>query len=155
MLDFILTQLEQDNLIQKKNDGWSLNDYVINLSDSDKKYKQLLLDIIENEKLNTSSISDLKIKVGINSEKDFNKIVKICENEKLIIRISQTIILSANNFNFLKEKLIDYFEKNQSISVSEFKNLFDISRKYAIPFLEYLDKIKITYRSGNTRELLK
>ena len=155
MLDFILTQLEQDNLIQKKNDGWSLNDYVINLSDSDKKYKQLLLDIIENEKLNTSSISDLKIKVGINSEKDFNKIVKICENEKLIIRISQTIILSANNFNFLKEKLIDYFEKNESISVSEFKDLFDISRKYAIPFLEYLDKIKITFRNGNSRELLK
>jgi len=51
--------------------------------------------------------------------------------------------------------LIDYFEKNQSISVSEFKDLFDISRKYAIPFLEYLDKIKITYRNGNTRELLK
>ena len=154
-LDFILIQLEQDNLIQKKNDGWSLNDYVINLSDSDKKYKQLLLDIIENEKFNTSSISDLKIKVGINTEKDFNKIIKICENEKLIIRISQTIILSANNFNFLKEKLIDYFEKNQSISVSEFKDLLDISRKYAIPFLEYLDKIKITYRNGNSRELLK
>ena len=132
-----------------------MNDYVINLSDSDKKYKQLLLNIIENEKFNTSSILDLKIKVGINSEKDFSKIIKICENEKLIIRISQTIILSANNFNFLKEKLIDYFEKNQSISVSEFKNLFDISRKYAIPFLEYLDKIKITYRNGNTRELLK
>lgn len=153
-LDFMLTQLEQDNLIQRKIDGWSLYNHKINLSDSDKKYKQLLLDIIENQKFNTSSITDLKLKVGMSSEKDFNKIIKICENEQLIIRISQSIILSTNNFNFLKNKLVNYFKENKSISVIEFKDLFGISRKYAIPFLEYLDKIKITYRNGNSRELL-
>ena len=150
----MLTQLEQDNLIQRKIDGWSLYNHKINLSDSDKKYKQLLLDIIENQKFNTSSITDLKLKVGMSSEKDFNKIIKICENEQLIIRISQSIILSTNNFNFLKNKLVNYFKENKSISVIEFKDLFGISRKYAIPFLEYLDKIKITYRNGNSRELL-
>ena len=142
-------------MIERKTDRWALYKHKVNLSNEDKKFKEMLLDILESEKFNTSSISDLMKKIGIKTEKDLNKIIKICETEKLIVRISQNIILSESNLKILKNNLINFFDKNQSINVSEFKDLFNISRKYAIPILEYLDKIKFTFRNGNTRELIK
>ena len=41
------------------------------------------------------------------------------------------------------------------ITYKEFKELAETSRKYAVPLLEYFDKLKITYRKGNTRKLVK
>ena len=154
-LDFMLTELEKDNLIERKIDGWSLFKHQVILNDFDIKFKDIFLNIIEKEKFNTSSPTELMKDIGINNEKDFNKIIKICENDKLIVRISQSILISSNNFNILKKELINYFNQKESISVSEFKDLFKISRKYAIPLLEYLDKIQFTYRDNNERKLSK
>ena len=41
------------------------------------------------------------------------------------------------------------------MSVKEFKEISQTSRKYAVPLLEYLDKNKITYRVGNERKECK
>jgi selenocysteine-specific elongation factor len=38
--------------------------------------------------------------------------------------------------------------------VSEFKETFGLTRKLAIPLLEYLDITKVTRRVGDRRELL-
>jgi hypothetical protein len=37
----------------------------------------------------------------------------------------------------------------------QFKYLLETTRKYAIPLLDYMDKIGVTTRSGNTRYLKK
>ena len=44
---------------------------------------------------------------------------------------------------------------NESITVSEFKEIANTSRKFAVPLLEYFDRLKITYRVGNKRKLVK
>jgi selenocysteine-specific elongation factor len=43
---------------------------------------------------------------------------------------------------------------NKSIDVATFKDLADVSRKYAIPLLEFLDRERITRRDGDKRLLL-
>ena len=82
-------------------------------------------------------------------------IIKICEAQKLLVRISENIFITQSNMLILKKKLSTFFEKNLILTVSNFKDLVVTSRKYAIPILEYLDKIKFTYREGNNRKLLK
>jgi selenocysteine-specific elongation factor len=42
-----------------------------------------------------------------------------------------------------------------SIDVGEFKEMFGLTRRLAIPLLEYLDGAKITRRVGDRREILK
>ena len=41
------------------------------------------------------------------------------------------------------------------MSVTDFKEIAETSRKYAVPLLEFFDKNKITYRDGNHRKLVK
>ena len=45
-----------------------------------------------------------------------------------------------------------YFKRNKSLDVATFKSLTNTSRKFAVPLLEYLDKLNITYRLGNERK---
>jgi selenocysteine-specific elongation factor len=41
-----------------------------------------------------------------------------------------------------------------TIDVSTFKNRYNVTRKHAIPLLEYLDRERITRRVGDTRRIL-
>jgi selenocysteine-specific elongation factor len=41
-----------------------------------------------------------------------------------------------------------------TIDVATFKDRFGITRKYAIPLLEYLDRERITRRVGDTRQII-
>jgi selenocysteine-specific elongation factor len=44
--------------------------------------------------------------------------------------------------------------KSPKINVASFKDLTGVSRKYAIPLLEYLDRERITKRVGDERVIL-
>ena len=48
-----------------------------------------------------------------------------------------------------------YFINHDSLDIGNFKSITKTSRKYAVPLLEYLDKINITCRIGNERKLQK
>ena len=154
-IDYLLIILEKENKIEKKTDGWSIFQHQIQLSDTDKKNKEILIDILNKEGFNTSSIKDLVSKCNMNNEKSLMKIIKICENKNLLVRIDQSILMTFSNLEILKDRLITFFKSKPSITVPELKELLNISRKYAIPILEYLDKTQFTYRNGNVRELIK
>jgi selenocysteine-specific elongation factor len=151
--DYLLVKLLKDGKIKKQDSGFIISKHKINLNDKEKELKDMIIKILNSELFNTSSIEDLSLKCKISDYKLIINILKICEAEKLIIRINQNIFIGSPNMSILKNKLIDFFKTKSSINVSEFKNLINSSRKYAIPILEYLDKIKFTYRNNNERRL--
>jgi selenocysteine-specific elongation factor len=58
----------------------------------------------------------------------------------------------------LKSKLKSYgdaHEPSRLIDVATFKELAGVSRKYAIPLLEYLDRERVTRRAGERRIISK
>ena len=114
----------------------------------------MILKILEKEKFNTSSIDELLIKCNIKDSKLIIRLIKLCESEKLIVRINQGMFITNKNISFLKTELGAFFKVNKSLKVSDLKDLIGASRKYAIPLLEHLDKIKFTYREGNERKLI-
>ena len=153
-IDYLLYHLEQEKKITKKNDGWIIFDYKIDLKDEEIKIKDMILKILEQEKFNTSSIDQLLIKCNIKNSKLMIRLIKLCESEKLIIRINQGMFITNKNISFLKIELRNFFKLNSSLKVSDLKDLIGVSRKYAIPILEYLDKTQFTYREGNERKLI-
>jgi selenocysteine-specific elongation factor len=50
-------------------------------------------------------------------------------------------------------KLEEWCKQNGDITVAQFRDLVGTSRKVAVPFLEYLDRSKITVRNGDKRTL--
>jgi len=54
----------------------------------------------------------------------------------------------------LRKQMASQKAKSPNIDVARFKELTGVSRKYAIPLLEYLDRERVTRRVGNERIIL-
>jgi selenocysteine-specific elongation factor len=79
-------------------------------------------------------------------------LLEILVRQKRLLRISQELVLHASAIEHLRQILLP--RKSQHFGVGEFKEWTGISRKYAIPLLEYLDREHITRREGDTRLIL-
>ena len=60
-----------------------------------------------------------------------------------------------NNHQKMMDRLSAFFSGSPEMAVAEFRDMLGTSRKFAIPFLEYLDSNKITLRVGEVRKFLK
>lgn len=60
---------------------------------------------------------------------------------------------STTNIEKAKKIIGNYLEKNRQVTVSEARDLWQTSRKFAVPILEYLDYIRFTKREGLIRTL--
>jgi len=74
--------------------------------------------------------------------------------ETLLIKISDELVFHRSALLELRRHLAAYKAKSASIDVAKFKELTGVSRKYAIPLLEYLDRERVTRRVGDAREIL-
>lgn len=72
--------------------------------------------------------------------------------DKRLVRVSDDLVFHASAIQSLRELLSK--KKGQRFAVPEFKDWTGISRKYAIPLLEYLDRERITRRDGDARVVL-
>lgn len=83
------------------------------------------------------------------------KLLHILLREKTLVRISPELIFHREALAHLKEQLLTYKKtKGERVSVPGFKELTGITRKYAIPLLEYFDRERVTRRAGDERVIL-
>jgi len=83
------------------------------------------------------------------------KLLQILLREKVLIRISPELIFHAAVLDRLAALLRDYKKaKGERIGVPAFKELTGITRKHAIPLLEYLDRQRLTRRAGDERVII-
>jgi selenocysteine-specific elongation factor len=76
-------------------------------------------------------------------------ILQMLLRERRLTRISDELVLHASAVAALRESMVE--RKGQRFSVPEFKEWTGVSRKYAIPILEYLDREHVTQRAGDQR----
>jgi selenocysteine-specific elongation factor len=82
------------------------------------------------------------------------KIVTILLREKVLIKVSDDLVFHKTALAELRRKIAAYKLKSAKIDVAQFKQMTDVTRKYAIPLLEYMDRERVTRRVGDAREIL-
>ena len=82
------------------------------------------------------------------------KIVTLLLRDKILVKISDDLVFHSNALDDLRKSLAAEKKRSPKIDVARFKDLAGVSRKYAIPLLEYLDREHITRRVGDERVIL-
>ncbi|MGA8027815.1 MAG: selenocysteine-specific translation elongation factor [Bryobacteraceae bacterium] len=72
--------------------------------------------------------------------------------DRKLVRVSDDLIFHADAITGIRNLLATH--RGRKFSVPEFKEWTQISRKYAIPLLEYLDRQHVTRRDGDSRIVL-
>ena len=70
-----------------------------------------------------------------------------------LVNVGEGIIFHKKRIDEAIEKVKEYFSKNDKITVADFRQLLDSSRKYAVPLLNHFDGIGLTARQGDVRVL--
>jgi selenocysteine-specific elongation factor len=82
------------------------------------------------------------------------KIVTLLLRDKVLIKISDELVFHHNALTDLCQKIAALKSTTPRIDVARFKDMTGVSRKYAIPLLEYLDREHVTRRVGDERVIL-
>jgi selenocysteine-specific elongation factor len=82
------------------------------------------------------------------------KIIQLMLKENALVKISEEMLIHRAAMDKLVADVKAFKSKNPKIGVSEFKDLTGVSRKFAIPLLEYLDRQRVTRRVGDARIIL-
>ena len=81
------------------------------------------------------------------------RLLRILVEQQRLVRVEQDLFFHADAVAEAKTRLITHIRENGGLESVKFKYLVDTTRKYAIPLLDYFDKIGVTRRVGYTRLL--
>lgn len=130
-----------------------LKDFRIALSSSEQKYKNKILELLERGGFQPPLKNDIIAALSIN-QKQASDILSILSKEGRAVRINESLYLAQSSYEQMLSILKTFFSKKPEMTVAEFRDMLQTSRKYALPFLEYLDAENITMRTGDVRKLL-
>ncbi len=82
------------------------------------------------------------------------KIVTLLLRDKVLVKVSDELVFHRKTLEQLRRQIAAYKTTSSKIDVAKFKDLFGVTRKYAIPLLEYLDRERVTRRVGDERIIL-
>jgi selenocysteine-specific elongation factor len=82
------------------------------------------------------------------------KIVTLLLRDKVLVKLSDDLVFHQSALQELRKQIAAYKIRAPKIDVAAFKEMTGVSRKYAIPLLEYLDRERVTRRVGDVRVIL-
>ena len=142
-----LSLLESRSNVVIFEDGYALNKHKVVIKDDNKILSSEIQKKLIDSKFHFLNSYDL---VDTNEKKQ-KEILYVLKKKKKLIEITANCWIHANTLKIAKNILKEHFIKKDEIAISEFKKMTSTSRKYAIPLLEFLDRIQLTERKGNNR----
>jgi len=87
------------------------------------------------------------------TEKRMSQILGFMSREGRLVRIKDDIYLADTHEAGLKDRVRLFLQTQNVMKPGDMKTITGVSRKFAIPYMEYLDRIKFTLRVGDERKL--
>jgi selenocysteine-specific elongation factor len=101
--------------------------------------------------LTVPSVAEVLGKAGVEAARA-RSLLQILIRERRLVRISEDLVFHQSAIGNLRQLLATH--KSTRFNVATFKDWTGISRKYAIPLLEFLDREHVTRREGDERLVL-
>jgi selenocysteine-specific elongation factor len=155
-----LSDLEKRELIVSEKELVRTHRHVPELSEGDITLRDRLDALYERAGLEPPGLSEAMQGAGVpTAQKPYaRKIVQLLLDRGSLVRVQGDLLFHDKPIAGLIAKLKKFAREHQadpSMDVATFKELAGVSRKYAIPLLEYLDRERITRRAGDRRQILK
>lgn len=128
-----------------------LRTHRVALKDDEAQARAAIERAFEDAGLVVPSVNEVLAKSGV-EEKRGRSLLQILIREKRVVKIADDLVFHRTSIVSLRELLAAH--KGERFSVGEFKEWTGVSRKYAIPLLEFLDRERVTRRDGDARIVL-
>jgi selenocysteine-specific elongation factor len=150
LFNFILTNSDR---VTVEKDIIRLKNFKVALTDSEEQFKSGIIELLDRNRFQPPMKEELCAELKID-QKRMSDILNLLTKGGKIIRISESLYITNETYESIILLLKTFFSGKKELSVAEFRDLLNTSRKYALPFLEYLDSKRITVRTGDVRKFI-
>ena len=150
----VLAELEREGAVVSEKDIVRARAHTRELSDSDAQLRERLEKVYRDAALEAPTIAEAleRTKVTAAGHQHARKILQLLIDGGVLVRVQGEMFFHRSALDALVTKLRARAERQ--VDVATFKDLAGVSRKYAIPLLEYLDRERVTRREGDRRVVL-
>jgi selenocysteine-specific elongation factor len=153
LFDFVLDSLLRDQRLVITAGLIHLPGHGVTMKDDEAESRQRIEQAFLAAGLQVPALKDVLAGLKIDKVRA-QKIVTLLLREKVLVKVSDDLVFHQSALAGLRSNLAVQKLKSPRIDVAGFKSLTGVSRKYAIPLLEYLDRERVTRRVGEQRVIL-
>jgi len=153
VFELTLEMLVREKKIEIVGDVVRLPGHGVVMKDEESESKKKIEDAFASAGLKVPALHEVIAGLKIDKVRA-QKIVTLLLRDKILVKVSDELVFHRSALQELRRQLVAYKAKSATIDVGKFKELTGVSRKYAIPLLEYLDRERMTRRVGDAREIL-
>jgi len=149
---FLLSSLGVDGTVKTERDKVRLASHEVRLSPE----QQRIIDHLEGDFLRAEaappSAEEALGRAGLGGDEEHELFQVLVQAGKLV-RVKESLFFHARALDTIQTKLVALLRERKEIGPADIKDLLGISRKYAIPLLEFFDQRRVTARVGERRVL--
>jgi selenocysteine-specific elongation factor len=149
----VLESLQREKKVETTGEFVRLSGLGVVMKDDEAESKKKIEDAFAAAALKVPALHEVLAGLTVDKARA-QKIVTLLLRDKVLVKISNELVFHRAALDSLRKKMIEQKAKSPRMDVATFKELTGVSRKYAIPLLEYLDRERVTKRVGDTREIL-
>ncbi len=153
VFEWVAAMLVTDKEIELSGDLVRLPGHGVVMKDEEAESKKKIEEAFSTAGLRVPALHEVIAGLTVDKTRA-QKIVTLLLRDKVLVKISDELVFHRTALDHLRRQMAEYRAKSSKIDVGKFKELTGVSRKYAIPLLEYLDRERVTKRVGDVREIL-
>jgi len=149
----VITQLVKEGKAEAAGDIIHLRGRGVVMKDEEAASRKIIEQAFSAAGLKVPALKDVLASLKIDKARA-QKLVTLLLRDKVLIKVSDDLVFHQIALTELRKNLAVQKASSPKIDVGRFKDLTGVSRKYAIPLLEYLDRERVTKRVGDERVIL-
>lgn len=152
VFDFIVSSLAREQKVVIRDEMVSMHSAGVVASTAETDRIAAIAQAYESAGLASPTVLELAQKLNL-KEADIRRFVTALQRDKTIVRMgSDDLFIHSGALKDLAAQIAAL--RGSLMDIAHFKQLTGLSRKYAIPLLEYLDRQRITRKQGDQRLVL-
>ncbi|KPK76045.1 MAG: hypothetical protein AMJ79_08550 [Phycisphaerae bacterium SM23_30] len=154
VLELMLARLKDDNRLTEKNNRWARPDFRPTIQYEDAPKLDQVENLVRKRLFHPPGPEDISDSVQLPLA-EVERLLRILVEHEKIIAVDKNLFFHTEAVEKSRRRLIDHIQTEGPMESVKFKYLLDTTRKYAIPLLDYFDRIGLTRRVGYTRHLVQ
>ncbi|MGZ4831930.1 MAG: selenocysteine-specific translation elongation factor [Terriglobales bacterium] len=123
------------------------------MKDEEAESKKVIEQAFASAGLKVPALKDVLAGVKVDRTRA-QKIMTLLLRDRVLVKLADDLVFHRDALDQLRKLMAGAKARTPKINVATFKDLTGVSRKYAIPLLEYLDRERVTKRVGDERIIL-
>ena len=152
LFNYLLGDLAQKKQVVAEKDLVRLTTHKVTLAQDQEDLSRRLEEQYRRGHLSPPTFKEAVEAVKIPPDK-VKQLLQVLVNKGSLVKVKEDLYFHQAAIGELKAALIEFLKKNREITVVQFKDLTQTSRKFSIPLLEYFDSTRTTVRVGEARRL--